>query len=106
MIDKGVCDKGFILNPSNYEGECDKSCDVGQYLDYENLKCRKKLNDKLVEEYTEDIDETKIAGITSMELHSKMCVNILAHCTLCYFKVLYNQHWNWYLFCLPQVHES
>ena len=27
-------DKGFISNPGNYECECDKSCDVGQYLDY------------------------------------------------------------------------
>ena len=30
------CDKGFIWNPSNCECECDKSCDVGEYLDYEN----------------------------------------------------------------------
>ena len=42
-IDKGVCDKGFIWNPSNCECECDKACDVGEYLDYENCKCRKKL---------------------------------------------------------------
>ena len=32
--------------------ECDKSCDVGEYLDHENCNCRKKLVDKLVEEYT------------------------------------------------------
>ena len=38
MIDKGICDKGFVLNPSNCECECDKSCDVREYLDYENLK--------------------------------------------------------------------
>ena len=30
-----MCDKGFIWNPSNCECECDKSCDVGEYLDYE-----------------------------------------------------------------------
>ena len=24
MIDKGICDKGFIWNPSNCEYECDK----------------------------------------------------------------------------------
>ena len=34
LIDKGVCDKGFTWNPSNCECECDKSCDVGKYLDY------------------------------------------------------------------------
>ena len=67
MIDKGVCDKGFIWNPSNCECECDKSCDVGEYLDYENCKCRKKLVDKLVEECTENVEEAKIAEITLTE---------------------------------------
>ena len=56
LIDKGVCDKGFIWSPSNCECECDKSCDTGEYLDYENCECRKKLADKLVEECTENIE--------------------------------------------------
>ena len=43
LIDKGVCDKGFIFNPSNCECECDKSCGIGEYLNYSNCKCRKKL---------------------------------------------------------------
>ena len=44
MIDKGMCDKIFIWNPSNCQCERDKSCDVGNYmLDYENYKCRKKI---------------------------------------------------------------
>ena len=30
--------------------------DVGEYLDYENCKCSKKFVDKLVEEYSEEID--------------------------------------------------
>ena len=38
LIDKGVCDKGFLWNPSNCERESDKACDVGEYLDYENCK--------------------------------------------------------------------
>ena len=42
FVDKGVRDKGFIWNPSNCECECDKACDVGEYLYYENCKCRKK----------------------------------------------------------------
>ena len=71
MIDKGVCDKGFIWNPSNYGCECDKSCDIGQYLDYENCKYKKRLVDKLVEKCTETIKEVKLAKVTSMELHSK-----------------------------------
>ena len=64
LIDKGVCDKGFIWNPSNCECECDKSCSIGEYLDYSNCKCRKKLVDRLVEECTENIDETKLVNIT------------------------------------------
>ena len=33
-IDKGVVHKGFIWNLSNCERECDKACDIGEYLDY------------------------------------------------------------------------
>ena len=61
-LKKGVCNKGYIWNSSNCECEWDKSCDVGEYLDYENCKCRKRLAGKLVEESTEDIDEVKIAS--------------------------------------------
>ena len=42
LINKGVCNKGFTWNPSNCECECDKACDAGEYLVYENCKCRKK----------------------------------------------------------------
>ena len=56
-----MCDKGFIWNPNNCE------CDVGEYLDYENLKCRKKLIDKLVDECTETVEEVKLAKITLAE---------------------------------------
>ena len=59
LIDKGVCDKGFIWNHSNCECECDKSCDFGEYLDYEKCKCRKRQVDELVDKCTENIDEVK-----------------------------------------------
>ena len=36
-----------------------KSCDVGEDLDYENCKCRKRLVDKLVEECNEIVEEVK-----------------------------------------------
>ena len=37
LLDKGLWDKkGSIWNPSNCECKCNKSCDVGEYLDYEN----------------------------------------------------------------------
>ena len=45
-------DKWFIWNPSNCECECDKSCDIGEYL-----AIRKKILDKLVDECNETIDE-------------------------------------------------
>ena len=48
MVDKGKYDKEFTWNPSNCECECDKSCNVIEYLDYGNCKCRKRLIDKLV----------------------------------------------------------
>ena len=60
LIDKEMCDKGFIWNPSNCECACDKLCDIGEYLDYKNCKCRYKLVDKLVEEYIENIDGNKM----------------------------------------------
>ena len=60
MINKGICDKGFIWNSSNCEYECHKSCDVRDYLDYKNCKCRKKLVHKLVEECSKNIDGNEI----------------------------------------------
>ena len=85
MIDKGVCDKGFIWNPSNCECECDKSCDFSEYLDYKNCKCKKMLVDKLVEEYTENIEETRLVEKTFTELQSAKNENKLkcSSCTLC-----------------------
>ena len=57
LIDKGVCDKGYFWNPCNREWKCDKSCDIGEYLDYKNCACKKGLVDKLVDECNETIDE-------------------------------------------------
>ena len=61
LIDKGICDKGFIWNPCKCEFECDKACDVGENLDHANCICRKRLIDKQVEECSEIIDEVKMA---------------------------------------------
>ena len=72
MSDKGICDKGCIWNPSNCECECDKSCDVGEYLHYKNCKCRKKLVHALVEECTENIDDVKIAKI-ALAVYENVC---------------------------------
>ena len=67
LIDKGVCNKGYAWNPSNCGCECDKACDVGEYLDYKNCQCRKKLTDKLINDCTKTIEETKLVNITFNE---------------------------------------
>ena len=41
------------------------ACDVGEYLDYENCKCRKKLVAILIQECT--VEEVKLAKITHAE---------------------------------------
>ena len=77
LTDKGVCDEGFIWNPSNCECKCDKSCDIGEYLDSSNGKCRKMLVDKLVEECIKSIDEVEITGIiriTQVENKHSSCI--------------------------------
>ena len=73
-----MCDKGFIWNPSNCECKCDESCDIDEYLDYENCKCRKKLVDKLVEEYTENIKQTKLLE----NEHKNECSSCIAYIVL------------------------
>ena len=70
LIDKDVCDKGFTWNPSNCECQYYKSCDFSEYLDYKNCKCTKKLVDKLADECTENIAETRLVEITSTECNS------------------------------------
>ena len=64
-----MCDKGFIWNPSNCEYECDKSCDIGEYLDYKNCKFKKTI-DKLIEECSENIDENKILYNETLDIIS------------------------------------
>ena len=82
LIDKGVCNKGFIWNLC--ECECDKSCDIGEYLGYEKCKCRRKLVDELVEECTENVEEVKMAKITLAKTEIKhKCSSLLAvHCAV------------------------
>ena len=103
-LDKGVCDKGFIWNPSNCECECDKSSDVGEYLDYENCKW-KKIVDILVEECTETVEEVKIAKISLSEdkINHKCCsctlhiVEFLILFTINVGVVTYFVYFHWYL---------
>ena len=79
LIDKGLCDKGFIFNPSNSECECDKSCSISEYLDHSNCKCRKKLVDLLVEECTENIEEIKLVNITVENKNNSRCTSYIVY---------------------------
>ena len=68
LIEKRVCNKEFIWNPTNCEWERDKACDVGECSGNENCKCRKKLElHQLIEECTETVEEVKLAKITLAE---------------------------------------
>ena len=86
------------MNPSNCVCECNKSYDVGEYLDYENCKCRKRLIDKLVEECSENIDEAKLTEIASFEHKNECACYYSFYCLGC--NCLDNLHWDQYLFCL------
>ena len=74
MIDKGICDDGFTWNPNIRECECDKSCDVGEYLDYANCKCRKRLINMLVEECSEDINGKEMIHNVTLNDHGKYII--------------------------------
>ena len=41
-----------------------KDGNVGEYLNYSDCKCRKKLTNKLIDEYIETIEETKLVNTT------------------------------------------
>ena len=74
-----MCDKNFISNLSNREHECDKSCDIDEYLDYQKCKCRKKLVDNLVEEFSKNIDENEIIFNGTFSDYE----NVWNSCTIC-----------------------
>ena len=81
LIDKGLCDKGYIFNPINCKCECDKSCNTSQYLDYLDCKCKKKMIDLIVEKCTEyddddDDDKTKLVNktVTKNDNQSKLVI--------------------------------
>ena len=73
MIDNGRYDKGFIWNPSNSECECDNLCDVWDYLNYKNCKCRKRLIDKFVEECSESIDGNEMIYNSTLNDYENLC---------------------------------
>ena len=83
LANKGTCDKGYIRTPSICGCECDKSCGIGQYLDYKSCVSRNSVVDRLIEECTNVIDENKIydetLSITPLNTNSS---DDCAFCTL------------------------
>ena len=79
MIDKGISNKWFIRNPSN----CECECDVEEYFDYENCKCRKKnLVNTLVEEWSENIDGKEMIYNEAFNDYRKVCKSCIIYITL------------------------
>ena len=56
LVSKLICDKGYMWNPSTRSCECDRYCETGQYLDYKNCVCRKKIIENLIEQCTSIAD--------------------------------------------------
>ena len=56
LVSKLACDKGYMWNSSSCSCECDRYCETGQYLDYKNCVCRKKIIDDLIEQCTSIVD--------------------------------------------------
>ena len=56
LIDKKTCDRGYMWNPSTCSCEFDKYCETGQYLDYKNCVCRKRITDDLIKQCTSIVD--------------------------------------------------
>ena len=78
LIGKGGYDDGFTWNHNACECESNKSCDFGEYLDYENCKCGKKLIGKLVLECKNEIlnaiplNETDAISVTDKNVICKL----------------------------------
>ena len=94
-------DKGFIWNPSNCAGECYKSCDVIEYLDFKNCNCKNRLAGKLAEKCTENIEERRLVEITIAKNENKhKCSSCTLHIVL--FSILFTINvgiwlFSWYL---------
>ena len=68
----------LFWNPSYCECECDKSCDIGEYLDYKNCNCRRNIVGELIEECSKNIDENEMIynetlDAIALNVFKKMC---------------------------------
>ena len=64
---------------------------IGEYLDYWNCNCRKKLVDPLVEECTENIEETKLVKKTldeNKDRYNSYVIYTVLFCTFFIFFII------------------
>ena len=92
------CTKGYTLNPSTCECQCDMWCKPCQYLDYKNCICKNKLIGRVIAECTSVISITVINNkdniandntITNIFIglfSALLFVGIVCFCVFAYFK--------------------
>ena len=76
MIEKGTYDNGFILNPSICKCENEKSCNIGWFIIYKKCKWRKKLINKLVEEFRKEIDRNEMIHNVTVNVYGKVLYHL------------------------------
>ena len=100
FVDKIVCEKGYMRNPSTCAYECDIWCKPGQYLDYKNYVCKNRLIGKVrlmctsfINENMMNVDENAI--VTSDDNDKSIYiglfslfafVGVVGFCVFAYFK--------------------
>ena len=66
-----------MWKPSTCSCECDRYCETGQYLDYKNYVCRKKIIDDLIEQCTSIVDiEIKNSTLSKKKKKDESSSNI------------------------------
>ena len=81
-----------------------KDGNVGEYLNYSDCKCRKKLTNELIDECIETIEETKIVNITVENENNYECASCIVYIVLMIVAftiftaiTVYLIYYNWYL---------
>ena len=77
---------------------------VGEYLNYSDCKCKKKLTDKLIDECIETIEETERVNITVENENNYECASCIVYIVLMIVAftiftaiTVYLIYYNWYL---------
>ena len=81
LVDKKKCDKGSIWNPSNCNCKCDKSCDIKEYLDFKNCKCKRKIVGELIKECSKNIEENEMIYNETLDVSLNVYKKV-GNCTL------------------------